>query len=184
MTCITAVVVYGRGILQVLFESFFKGPGDFPYVFIITGKGHHIGTNIWPHFCWPWDFCPRGHKMILEQHGTEVLWLFKDWERFQMRDFNYRNHRIFTLICITNHLVPVSIRLKTTIKREKDRNISRKAGGDLLQARVKSINSILGDNAKQRELCRSQLASIFSSTTMNKCQQLIDNVTELRFLKS
>ena len=37
MTCVAAVMMYG-GILQVLFESFFKGPGGFPYVIIIVGK--------------------------------------------------------------------------------------------------------------------------------------------------
>ena len=38
MTCIAAMMMYGGGILQVLFESFSKGPGGFPHVFIITGK--------------------------------------------------------------------------------------------------------------------------------------------------
>ena len=61
------------------------------------------------------------HKIILEQHGREVLQLFKDWERFQLRDCNYRNHRIFTLKCISSELVPVSLRLKTTIKTERAR---------------------------------------------------------------
>ena len=56
----------------------------------------------------------------------EVLQLFKDWERFQIRDCNFRNHRIFALKCITNDLVPVSIRLKTTIKTEKARKLSEK----------------------------------------------------------
>ena len=122
------------------------------------------------------------HKIMLEQHGMEVLQLFKDWERFQIRDSNYRNHRIFTLKCITKDLVPVNIRLKTTVKTEKARKIIRKAERDLLQARVKSIDSILGDSAKERELCRSKLASILSTATMNKCQQLMDKVSELRFL--
>ena len=54
---------------------------------------------------------------------------------------------------------------------------------DLLQARFKSISSILGDNAKQSELSRSKLASIVSATIMDKCQQFIDMVSELRFLK-
>ena len=93
------------------------------------------------------------------------------------------NHRTFTLKCITKDLVPVSIRLKTTIRTEKARKIIRKAEKDLLQARVKSINSILGDNTKQRELCRSQLASILSTSTMMQCQQLIDKVNEIRFCK-
>ena len=38
MTCIAAMMMYRRGILQVLLEPFSKGPGGFPYVFIITGK--------------------------------------------------------------------------------------------------------------------------------------------------
>ena len=58
------------------------------------------------------------------------------------------------------------------------RKIIRKAERDLLQARVKSINSLLGYNAKQRHLSRSKLASIISNTSMKKCQELIDKVSE------
>ena len=54
-----------------------------------------------------------------------------------------------------------------------------------LKGCVKSINSLLGDKAKQRELGRSQLASFLSTATssMNKCQQFIDKISELRFIK-
>ena len=38
MACIITKMMYGGGIFQVLFESFSKGPGGFPYVFIITGE--------------------------------------------------------------------------------------------------------------------------------------------------
>ena len=37
VACLVAVVMNGRGGLQVLFVSLTKGPGGFPYVFIITG---------------------------------------------------------------------------------------------------------------------------------------------------
>ena len=123
------------------------------------------------------------HKIILEQHGMEGLQLFKDWERFKLRDCDYRNHRIFTPKWISSELVPVSLRLKTTIKTERARKIIRKAEKDLLQARVKSINSILGDNAKQRELSRSKLPSLVSTSIMDKCQQFIDKASEHRYLK-
>ena len=73
--------------------------------------------------------------------------------------------------------------MKTTIKTERARKIIRKAEKDLLQARVKSINSILGDNAKQRELRRSKLASLVSTSIIDICQQFIDKVGELRSLK-
>ena len=36
MACLVAVVMNSRGGLQVLFVSFTKGPGSFPYVLIIT----------------------------------------------------------------------------------------------------------------------------------------------------
>ena len=123
------------------------------------------------------------HKIILEQHGREAMYLFKDWKRFQLRDCYYRNCRIFTLKCISNESVPVSLRLTTTIKTERARKIIRKAEKDLLQVRVKSINSILGDNAKQRELSRSKLVSLVSTSTIEKCQQFIDKVSGLRLFQ-
>ena len=38
MACYGTVLIDSRGGLQVLFVSFTKGPGGFPYVFIITAK--------------------------------------------------------------------------------------------------------------------------------------------------
>ena len=102
------------------------------------------------------------HQIILQEYGLEVLDLFRDWERLWLRASDYKNHRIFTLRCIHKDLIPVSIKLKTTIKTEKAKKIVRKAEKDLLQARIKAINSILDNVAKQTELCRSQLASILS----------------------
>ena len=38
MACVVATMMYREWFLQMLFESFSKGPGGFAYVFIITGK--------------------------------------------------------------------------------------------------------------------------------------------------
>ena len=123
------------------------------------------------------------HKIISDQYGIEVLCLLRDWEKLQIQDSNYRNHQIFTLRCISKGITPVSIWLKTTVRTEKARKIIWKAERDILQARVKSINNLLDNNSKQRDLCRSQLASIFSNTCMQQCQELIDKVGEFRYLK-
>ena len=93
------------------------------------------------------------------------------------------NYRIFTPRRITKGITPVSIKLKTTVRTDKARKIIRKAERDLLQARVKSINCLLDNNAKQRDLCRSQLATVISTTSMLKCQELIDKAREFRYLK-
>ena len=112
------------------------------------------------------------------------MWhLFRDWERLQLRASDYKNHRIFTLRCLHKDLIPVSIKLKSTLKTDKARKIIRKAEKDLLQARVKAINSILDNVTKQTEECRSQLASIISAQRLRECQGFVDKVGEIRFTK-
>ena len=123
------------------------------------------------------------HQIILQEYGLEVQHLFRDWERLWLRASDYRNHKIFTLRCLHKELVPVSIKLKSTLKTEKAKKIIRKAEKDPLQVRIKVINSILDNVAKQTELCRSQLASIISAQRLRECQGFIDKVGEIRFTK-
>ena len=67
-----------------------------------------------------------------------------------MRASDYKNHRIFTLRCLHKDLIPVSIKLKSTLKTERAKKIVRKAEKDLLQVRIKAINSIL-DNVANKQ---------------------------------
>ena len=123
------------------------------------------------------------HQIILQEYGLEVLCLFRDWERLRLRASDYKNHGIFTLRCIHKDLIPVSIKLKSTLKTEKAIKIIRKAEKDLLQPRVKAINSILDNIGKETELCRSQLASILSTQRLRECQGFIEKVGEFRVTK-
>ena len=109
--------------------------------------------------------------------------MFRDWERLWLRALDYKNHRISTLRCIHKDLIPVSIKLKPTLKTEKAKKIVRKPEKDLLQARVKAINSILDNVNKQIDLCRSQLSSILSTQRLRECQGFIEKVGEFRFTK-
>ena len=113
------------------------------------------------------------HQILLQEYGVEL----------QLRASDYKNHRIFTLSCLHKELIPVSIKLKSTLKTEKARKIIRKAEKDLLQARIKAINSILDNVTKQTEECRSQLVSIISAQRLRECQGFIDKVGEIRFTK-
>ena len=123
------------------------------------------------------------HLILLQEYGIEARHLFRDWERLRLRTSDYKNHRIFTLRCLHKDLVPVSIRLKSTLTTSKARQIIRKAEKDLLQARVKVINNILDQVAKQTEDCRTQLASIISVERLRECQDFINKVSETRFIK-
>ena len=108
------------------------------------------------------------HQVILQEYGLEAWCLFRDWERLQLRASDYKNHRIFTLRCLHKELVPVSIKLKSTLKTDRAKKIVRKAEKDLIQARIKAINSILDNVGKQTQLCRSKLASIISTERLRE----------------
>ena len=123
------------------------------------------------------------HLILIQEYGIEARRLFREWERLPLRSSDYKNHRIFTLRCLHKELVPVSIRLKTTLTTSKARQIIRKAEKDLLQARVKAINNILDQVAKQTEHYRTQLASIISAERLRECQDFINKVSETRFIK-
>ena len=123
------------------------------------------------------------HKFILENYGIGSLRLLRDWEKYQLRQCDFKNHRIFMLRCIHSELVPVSIRLKSTLKSEMARKILRMAEKQLLQTRLKSINSLLDNNAKQLELTRSKIASILTPPNYQQCQEFIEKIKEKRFIK-
>ena len=120
---------------------------------------------------------------MLENYGIGSLKLLRDWEKFQLRQCNFKNHRIFTLRCIHSELVPVSIRLKSTLNSERAKKILRTVEKQLLQTRLKSINSLLDNNTKQLELTRSKIASILTPLNYQECQDFIDKIKEKRFIK-
>ena len=113
----------------------------------------------------------------------EARRLLRDWERLRLRSSDYKNHRIFSLRCIHKELIPVSIKLKSTLDTPKARQIIRKAEKDLLQARIKAINNILVQVEREIQDCRAKLASIISQERLEQCQHFINKVSELRFNK-
>ena len=123
------------------------------------------------------------HLILLQEDGVEVRHLFRLWEKLRLKASEYKNHRIFTLRCLHNDLIPTSIRLKSTLKSTRANKILRKSEKELLQTRVKSINYILDNTSQQLEECRSQLASIISTQRLRECQDFVDKVGEIRFNK-
>ena len=53
----------------------------------------------------------------------------------------------------------------------------------ILQTRLKSINSLLDNNAKQLELTRSKIVSILTAPNYLQCQEFIEKIKEKRFNK-
>ena len=76
MACIVAMMMYRGGILQVLFESFSKGPGSFPYVIIITGKVTTLEPIYGPTFADHGLFVTGGHQWVLDGATTFEVGLY------------------------------------------------------------------------------------------------------------
>ena len=82
-----------------------------------------------------------------------------------------------------NELVPVSIKLKPTLRSDRAEKILRLAEKQLLQTRLKSINSLLDNNAEHLELTRSEVVSILQAPSHQQCQEFIEKIKETRFIK-
>ena len=122
-------------------------------------------------------------QIIEEKHGKQSLCLLQEWESLEIKDSDYRNHCRFTLRCFSKDLIPISVRLKSSINTGTAKHITHKAERQLLQDRVNGINSILLDNTVKLDRCRSRLSSLVTSPTMEKCTNFINKVRESRFTK-
>ena len=118
-----------------------------------------------------------------EKHGKESLHLLWEWEILQIKDSDYSNHCRFTLRCLSKDLIPVSVRLKSTINTRRAKQIIHKAERQFLQDRIKTTNGILWDNSVRIDRCRLRLAYLVTSTTMEKYTNFINKVRECRFSK-
>ena len=67
------------------------------------------------------------HAIIKQEYGQESLFLVQQWEKLEKKMSDFRNHQRFTIECLKNDIVPVSVRLKTNIKTAKGLEIIKRA---------------------------------------------------------
>ena len=96
----------------------------------------------------------------------------------------FKNHRRFTLRCISKGLIPVSIKLKTKVQTPKGNQILRKAERMLMNKRVRSINNTINMLNCQADTCINNLESILDQDVMEKCHEFINNIRERRHQKT
>ena len=59
------------------------------------------------------------HSHITTEYDGESRELFCHLERIQLKMADFQNHRCFTLRCLDEEVVPVSIKLKSQVKTPK-----------------------------------------------------------------
>ena len=101
-----------------------------------------------------------------------------------MKMANFKNHRWFTLRCLSNSIIPVSVQLKSNIKTPKGKYIIRKAEKALLNERVRSINNMINMFNWQINTCREELENQIKKEDMEECYRFIEGRRETRHLKT
>ena len=100
---------------------------------------------------------------------------------------DYKNHRIFTLKCIGQNLIPVSIRLKPVRSKQNistsASKIIEKAEKQLMQDRVRSINNTIQASEDNGIQNKTKLASMVTHIDLDRCSNVIEKVRIERFNK-
>ena len=123
-------------------------------------------------------------KNSKENYGLKALQLLQLWEKGVIRECHYKNHRRFTLRCISKDLVLVSVKLGSACNKitQRARKIIEKAEKQLLQDRVRCINNTIEATVNTNNNSRSRLASMVTNTTdLDRCSKFINRVREDRY---
>ena len=120
------------------------------------------------------------HAYIKQEYGRGSIFLLGNWEKLEKKMADFRNHRQFTIKCLKNNIVPVSVRLKTNIKTTKGLDIIRRAEKQLLNECIRSFNHQLEMFMLKRDTCTIKLKELLDSKTMEECEDLIKRVIESR----
>ena len=119
-----------------------------------------------------------------QEYGQESLFLLWQWEKLEMKMADYKNHLRFTIKCLKNEVVPVSVRLKTNIKTQKGIQIIRKAEKQLLNEHIRLINNTIELLMLKRDTCSNKVKEIIlkkdDHNTLEECNNLIERVKEFR----
>ena len=110
--------------------------------------------------------------------------MFCRWEKLEYKMAEFKNHRRFSLRCLSADIIPVSIRLKSNIKSPKGFNIIKRAEKALLNERIRMINNTITMLEKEIDTCMNELYNILDEEVMEECMVFIKTRKESRHIKT
>ena len=97
-----------------------------------------------------------------------------------MKICDYENHRRFSLRCLGNGIIPVSIRLKNHVRTQRSDNIIYKAERSLLNKRIREVNMTLNRLKHDVYMYQNKLSGIIREDLMEKSIDFIKEHKEAR----
>ena len=113
------------------------------------------------------------HLHIKQEYGIENVKIFWRWEKLEYKMAAFQNHRIFTIRCLKEDLIPVSIKLRSNIKTPRAKIIIKKTERALLNERIRNINNTITMATHERDTCIPTLLEVFPKEIMEDCKSLI-----------
>ena len=124
------------------------------------------------------------HTHIISEYDGESRDLFRRWEKLQLKMADFQNHRRFSLRCLDEGVIPVSIKLKSQVRTPKGFQIVRKAEIALLNERIKSINCTINMLSLESNTCMEKLKEKLKEQDLDRCIRFIEDSKEARHLKT
>ena len=123
------------------------------------------------------------HLQIKQEYGIENVKIFQRWEKLEYKMAAFQNHRIFTLRCLKEDLIPVSAKLRNNFKTPRAKNNIKRVERALLNERVRNINNTITMTTSERDTCMTTLSEVFSKEIMEECAKLIFLRREAYYIK-
>ena len=113
------------------------------------------------------------HTHLRSEYGIESVRILRRWERIECKMADFKNHRRFSLRCLSEDVILVSINLRSNIRTPKGQYIIRRAEKALLNERIRSINNTINMFNHQRDTCKTDLEKKIREEDLKECQNLL-----------
>ena len=123
------------------------------------------------------------HQHIRQEYGQENVKILRKLERIEKKMANFKNHRRFSLRCLDNNIIPVSLKLRSNIKTPKAKKIIKKTERALLNERIRMINNTIELCKHEKDTCMEELSKIMGQEDMEECKRFMFYIKEERHLK-
>ena len=123
--------------------------------------------------------------ILEEKYGKNTIGIFRNWEKMEGKVSDFKNHRRFSLRCLSQGVTPVSLRLKNLMRTQKGEGIIKRAEKQLLNERIRNINYKIDKYQHDKHVYMKQLQEILQDDQVmwNACKEEVLKRKELRHQK-
>ena len=124
------------------------------------------------------------HTHLRSEYGKESVRILQCWERIKCKMADFKNHRRFSLRCLSEDVILVSIKLKGNIRTPKGQYITRRVEKALLNERIRLINNTISMFNHQGDTCKTDLEKRIREEDLKECQEFTNIRKEARHCRT